>query len=96
MQNVPQHTLSSEFARVMQHYQITPIESLQLARPRLAVGTTVQLFNGVEAVICAQSSNESQRYELTWFDRHFWTVRRKWYSRSCFEVVTQNQTAVSA
>ncbi len=59
----------------------------QPVAPRLPLATPVRFSNGVEGVIVQQSSCSSKRYEVAWFDRHFWQVRRRWFDREQFEVI---------
>ena len=53
---------------------------------RLPLGTPVTLYTGVDGVIVRRSTCSSGRYLVTWFDRHFWVVQRKWYDRRAFTV----------
>ena len=36
---------------------------------------------GVSAVVIARSTADSNCYLVTWFDTHFWRVRRRWFAR---------------
>ncbi len=55
---------------------------------RLPLGAPVVFPNGVHGVVVDYSTLSSQRYEIAWFDRHFWRVNRKCFDRSQFEVYT--------
>lgn len=87
------NTPSSAVANALQMYQVNLI---QKPLERVALGTPVVVVTGgIEAVIAGHSTCDCNRYEIVWFDRHFWRVCRKWVNRSCFEVVA-NKTAIAA
>lgn len=87
-------TLSAEAAVVLQMYQVNPVQKPVV---RVALGTPVVVVTGgIEAVICGWSTCDCNRYEIVWFDRHFWQVRRRWVARSQFEVCVSNETAIAA
>lgn len=42
---------------------------------------------GVIGAVIARSKADSNRYLVTWFNRHFWRVERQWLDRECFELL---------
>jgi hypothetical protein len=85
-------TLSSAVLAARQTLSINPIQPIQKPVERVALGTPVQLWNGIEAIVSGHSTCDCQSYRVSWFDRHFWRVCHKWINRSCFEVAGK-QTA---
>lgn len=63
---------------------------------RLPLGTIVTLARGVQAVITAYSTASVNRYQVSYFDRHFWQVRHFWTDKENFEVRASNETATAA
>lgn len=63
---------------------------------RLPLGTLVRRYDGTEAVITAHSSCEAQRYQVSWFDRHYMIVRHKWTNSANFEVIGVALAATAA
>lgn len=74
-------TLSQAVFAAKQTLQINPI---QKPLERVALGTPVQLWNGIEAIVSGHSTCDCNSYRVSWFDRHVWQARHKWINRSCF------------
>jgi hypothetical protein len=60
------------------------IEDAQLLPCPTAVKIT---RTGVIAVVIAHSKADPNRYLVTWWDTHFWTVARRWMDRESFAVI---------
>lgn len=80
------HTLSGAVEKARQQYQINPVAPFQHPE-RVPLTTRVFLCNGVGAVICGHSTCDYTRYEVCYFNRHFWHMERRWVSRGAFEVL---------
>lgn len=74
------------------------LEVVTVAAPgkRLPLSTPVRLRSGETGVISAYNPNDSQRYQVSYLDRHFWQVRHKFYDRGCFEVIGVAASATGA
>lgn len=88
LQHVAAGLAYDQAAAVWLRAHVAPSGAAVSPAERLPLGTPVVFPNGAQGVVTGYSALSRQRYEIAWFDRHFWRVNRRCFDRAQFALYT--------